>query len=200
MGETVWPGREHPLGATADAEGVNFAIYSKNAERVEICLFDEGEPQREVRRVALSERTAHVWHGYVPGLRPGALYGIRAYGPYDPARGLRFNGHKLLVDPYARAVAGDVDFRHPVFAYRLGEGDDAFDERDSAAGVPRCVVMDGHFDWEGDRPPAAPWQRSVIYEVHVRGFTMRHPGIPKELRGTYAGFCHPAAIEHLKRL
>jgi isoamylase len=200
MGETVWPGRAHPLGATADGDGVNFAVYSKNAERVEVCLFDEKDPQRELRRVALPERTARVWHGYLPGLEPGALYGLRAFGPYDPARGLRFNGNKLLVDPYARALSGEVDFKQAVFAYRPGDGDGAFDDRDSAPGMPRCVVMDGQFDWGDDRPPRTRWHHSVIYEVHVRGFTMRHPGVPENLRGTYAGFCHPAAIEHLKRL
>ena len=143
---------------------------SKNAARVEVCLFDEKDPQRELRRVALPERTARVWHGYVPGLRPGALYGVRAWGPYEPAKGLRFNGNKLLVDPYARALTGSVDFKQPIFAYRPGDGDGELDDRDSAAGMPRCVVMDGHFDWEDDAPPRTPWHRSVIYEVHVRGF------------------------------
>src|SRR5919197_5045775 len=113
MGEKVWPGRAHPLGATADDEGVNFAVYSKSAERVEVCLFDDRDPQREVRRIALPERTARVWHGYVPGLKPGAIYGLRAWGRYEPSEGLRFNGHKLLVDPYARALSGEADFRQP---------------------------------------------------------------------------------------
>jgi isoamylase len=200
MGETLWPGREHPLGATADAEGVNFAVYSKCAERVELCLFDEADPRRETQRIPLAERTARVWHGYVPGLRPGALYGYRAFGPYVPSEGLRFNGHKLLVDPYARALTGVPDLEQPIFAYRPGEGDDAFDDRDSAAGMPKGVVLDGGFDWGDDRPPRTPWHQSVIYEVHVRGFTMRHPRLPEALRGTYLGFCHPAALEHLKRL
>jgi len=200
MGEKVWPGRPHPLGATADDEGVNFAVYSSGAERVEICIFDERDPARETRRIPLSEVTAHVWHGYVPGLAPGALYGVRAWGPYDPARGLRYNGHKLLVDPYARALVGDADFKQPIFAYRPGEGDDALDERDSAPGVPRAVVMGDGFDWQGDAPPAHPWHRSIIYEVHVRGFTMRHPEVPEKLRGTYAGFGHPAAVAHLQKL
>jgi glycogen operon protein len=179
MGEKVWPGREDPLGATADEDGVNFAVYSSGAERVEICVFDEQDPRLELRRIPLPETTAHVWHGYVPGLRPGALYGVRAWGPYDPSRGLRYNGNKLLVDPYARALTGSVDLREPVFAYRPGEGDDAFDDRDSASGAPRCVVLGNHFDWEGDAPPRTAWHRSVIYEVHVRGFTMRHPEIPE---------------------
>ncbi len=200
MGEKVWPGRPHPLGATADEEGVNFAVYSSGAERVEICIFDERDPARETRRIPLSEVTAHVWHGYVPGLAPGALYGIRAWGPYDPARGLRYNGHKLLVDPYARALVGEADFEQPIFAHRPGEGDDVPDERDSAPGVPKALVMGDVFDWAGDAPPAHPWHRSIIYEVHVRGFTMRHPEVPEKLRGTYAGFGHPAAVAHLQKL
>ncbi|HEX8908663.1 MAG TPA: glycogen debranching protein GlgX [Anaeromyxobacteraceae bacterium] len=200
MGEQVWPGRSYPLGATADAEGVNFAVYSSGAERVEICIFDGQDPGQELRRIPLREVTAHVWHGYVPGLRPGTLYGVRAFGPYDPSKGLRFNGNKLLVDPYARAVTGETDFKQPIFGYRPGEGDEGPDERDSAAGAARCVVVDDSFDWEGDAPPAHPWHRSVIYEVHVKGFTMRHPEVPQELRGTYAGFAHPASVAHLKRL
>ena len=175
-------------------------MYSSGAERVEICIFDEKDPRREVRRIPLDEVTANVWHGYVPGLRPGALYGVRAWGPYEPRRGLRYNGNKLLVDPYARALTGEANFREPIFAYRPGQSDEIFDDRDSAAGVPKAVVMGDAFDWEGDAPPDHPWHRSLIYEVHVRGFTMRHPGVPPQLRGTYAGFAHPAALEHLKRL
>jgi glycogen operon protein len=179
---------------------VNFAVYASGADRVAISIFDEEDPREEVRRVELAEKTAHVWHGFVPGLAPGALYGVRAWGPYDPARGLRHNGNKLLVDPYARAITGDLDFREPVFAYRPGDGDDAFDERDSAPGMPRCVVVGDGFDWGDDAPPATPWHQSVIYEVHVRGFTMRHPEVPEKLRGTYAGLAHPAALQHLKRM
>jgi glycogen operon protein len=200
MVEAVWPGQEHPLGATVVDGGVNFAVYASGAESVEICVFDGQEPARETRRVRLTEQTAHVWHGLVPGLGPGALYGIRAFGPYDPARGLRYNGNKLLVDPYARAVTGEADFKQPIFAYRPGSDDDGPDERDSAPGMPRCVVLGDGFDWDGDAPPGHAWHRSVIYEVHVRGFTMRHPEIPEKLRGTYAGFAHPAAIAHLQRL
>jgi len=200
MGNEVWEGKEYPLGATAGREGVNFAVYSSGADLIEICIFDRTNPGKEEFRVPLPGRTGHVWHGHVPGLRPGTLYGIRAFGPYRPEMGLRYNPDKLLVDPYARALQGSVDFKQPVFAYRLGEGDDAFDERDSAAGIPRCVVVGNGFDWEGDAPPAHPWHRTIIYEVHVRGFTMSHPEVPEELRGTYAGFAHPAAIAHLKRL
>jgi glycogen operon protein len=200
MSDKVWPGRPHPLGATVDEGGVNFAVYSKSAEKVEVCLFDENDPSREIARIPLGERTARVWHGYVPGLKAGALYGYRAWGPYDPKRGLRFNGNKLLVDPYARALTGEADFKQPIFGYKLGESDETFCDRDSAAGVPKSVVMGDGFDWGDDRRPQTPWHRSVIYEVHVRGFTARHPEIPENLRGTYAGFAHPAAIAHLKRL
>jgi len=198
----LWPGREHPLGATLDPDGVNFAVYSSSAERVELCLFDPENPARQTRCLPLRERTAHVWHGFLPGLREGALYGFRAHGPYEPARGARFDGSKLLVDPYARALHGEVDFHAPVFSYRRGdpEGDLAKDEQDSSAGVPKSVVVLDDFDWAGDERPRHPWHRSVIYEVHVRGFTMRHPEVPPELRGTYAGFAHPAAIAHLKKL
>ena len=200
MAEKVWPGHWDPLGATPDENGVNFAVYAADAERLEISLFDATDPREEIARIPLTETTAHVWHGTVAGLRAGALYGIRAWGPYDPQQGLRYNGNKLLVDPYARALTGATDFREPIFAYRPGEGDEAFDERDSARGVPRCVVVGDGFDWEGDAPPRTPWHQSVIYEVHVRGFTMRHPEVPERLRGTYAGFAHPAAVAHLKRL
>ena len=200
MVDKIWPGRPHPLGATPDAEGVNFAVYSSGAERVEICLFDEEDPAKELQQIPLGETTAHVWHGYVPGLRPGALYGVRAFGPYDPARGLRFNGHKLLIDPYAKALTGEADFKQPISGYPVGASDDVLDDRDSARAMPKAVVLGDGFDWEGDAPPYHPWHQSVIYEVHVRGFTMRHPGVPEKLRGTYAGFGHPAAIEHLKRL
>jgi glycogen operon protein len=198
----IWPGREHPLGATVEPEGVNFAVYSSSAEKVELCLFDPENPSRQTRCIPLPERTAHVWHGFVPGLKAGTLYGFRAHGPYDPAAGVRFNASKLLVDPYARAVHGEADPRQPIFAYRLGDPgqDTTFDDRDSAAGVPKSVVVADDFDWSGDERPRHPWHRSVIYEVHVRGFTMRHPEVPPELRGTYAGFAHPAALSHLKRL
>jgi glycogen operon protein len=184
MPESIWPGSEEPLGATPDREGVNFAVYSKSAERVDLCLFDPEDPTREIARIPLQEKTARVWHGYVPGLAPGALYGFRAWGPYDPAKGHRFNGNKLLIDPYARALTGEVDFRQPVFGYRLGATDLDIDDRDSAPGMPKSVVVGDGFDWGDDRPPRTPWHRSVIYEVHVRGFTMRHPEVPEHLRGT----------------
>jgi glycogen operon protein len=201
-GELIWPGQPWPLGATPDAEGTNFAVYSRYAERVEVCLFDPADPSREVRRARLHEQTGHVFHAYLPGVRPGAPYGYRAHGAYEPAAGLRFNPAKLLVDTYARAITGAVDFRGPVFGYPVGgpEEDLAPDDRDSAPSMPRGVVVNGAFDWGADRPPRVPWHRSVIYEAHVKGFTMRHKKVPPELRGTYLGLATPAAIDHLVRL
>jgi glycogen operon protein len=201
-GELIWPGRPYPLGATADDDGTNFAVYARHADRVELCLFDPADPSREVRRAPLHEKTGHVFHAYLPGIPPGTLYGFRAHGPYEPDAGLRFNPAKLLVDPYARAIAGSVDYGGPVFGYPLGapEGDLARCERDSAPAMPRSVVVGNHFDWGGDRRPDVPWHRSVIYEVHVKGFTARHPEVPPELRGTYLGLASPPALDHLQRL
>ncbi len=201
-GELIWPGAPTPLGATFDGEGTNFAVYARHADAVDLCLFDPDEPAREARRVRMRERTGHVWHAYLPGLRPGALYGYRAHGPYEPESGFRFNPAKVLLDPYARAVSGDTDLAGPIFGYRPGapEQDLVPDDRDSAAAVPKSVVVGNHFDWGDDRRPRTPWHRSVFYEVHVKGFTARHPEVPPELRGTYLGFASPPAIEHLVKL
>ncbi len=201
MERRVWPGKPYPLGASWDGQGVNFALYSENATKVELCLFDA--PDGDVQEcICLPEVTAHVWHGYLPNLRPGQLYGYRVHGPYDPERGHRFNPHKLVLDPYARAVANEADWSAPLHGYRLDdEAEDlSFDEQDSARGAPKGVVVIDAFDWDNDRPPRTPWHRSVIYEAHTRGFTMRHPDVPEDLRGTYAGLAHPAAIAHLKHL
>ncbi len=202
MNERIWPGNPYPLGAAFDGEGTNFAVYSRHASGVELCLFDGDDPNREVRRVQLRERTGHVWHAYRPGVGPGTPYGYRADGPYEPEEGLRFNAAKLLVDPYARAISGEVDHHGPIFSYPLQDprADLARDDRDDAASVPRSVVVGNHYDWEDDRRPRTAWRRSVIYEVHVKGFTMRHPEVPPELRGTYAGLATRPAIEHLTRL
>ena len=199
---TVLPGRRSPLGASWDGQGVNFAVYSQNAGAVEVCLFDADDPLRETGRIRLREVTAHVWHGYVPGLKPGQLYGYRIDGPYEPERGLRFNPFKLLLDPYAKAVAGKVDWTQPVFGYALGSpgADLDRDERDSSAGIPRAVGLDDRYAWEGDRTLRTPWHQTVIYEAHVKGLTARHPQVPPELRGTYAGVAHPAVIEHLQSI
>ncbi len=200
----VWPGRPHPQGATWDGQGVNFAVFTERGVKVEVCLFDPDEPSRELRRFALPSVTAHVHHGYVPGLAPGALYGLRVHGPYAPEEGLRFNPHKLLVDPYARALSGKVDWRGPVRGYIPDkanvDADLTLDIRDDAPFVPKAVVVSDAFDWGADKRPLTPWSHTVIYELHVKGFTQRHPGVPKELRGTYAGLGSPAAIAHLKEL
>jgi len=189
----VWPGRPHPQGATWDGEGTNFALFSERAEAVELCLFDNGDETR----FELHEVTAHVWHGYVPGVGPGRHYGFRVHGPYDPARGLRFNPAKLLVDPYARAIDAGLDWDDSVFGYVVGDSDDVADPRDSAPHVPRSVVCDLLFPWGDDHPPRTPWHETVIYETHVKGMTARHPDVPEALRGTYAGLASPAVIEHL---
>jgi isoamylase len=201
MRHKVLPGRAFPLGATWDGMGTNFAIYSEGPTRVDLCLFDE-DGKRERERVRLREMDAWVWHCYLPGVSPGQLYGYRIDGPYEPARGLRFNANKLLIDPYAKAICGGVNWKAPVFGYKLNDraGDLSFDARDDAHGVPKAVVAHRHYDWENDRPPSIPWHRTVIYEAHVKGFTMRHPDVPEELRGTYAGMGSPAAIEHLRGL
>jgi isoamylase len=200
----VLPGKPYPLGATFDGSGVNFAVFSEHAKKVEVCLFDPNEPSKETRRFPLLETTHHVWHGYAPGLQPGTLYGLRVHGPHEPKKGLRFNPAKLLVDPYARAIHGKVDYKAPIYGYpapATGKDEDlVLDTRDDAAGVPKAVVLSDTFDWEGDKPPRIPWHDTVLYELHVKGFTKLHPRVPEHLRGTYAGLAHPASIEHLKKV
>ncbi|HEX8722062.1 MAG TPA: glycogen debranching protein GlgX [Pyrinomonadaceae bacterium] len=198
----VWPGQPYPLGATWDGAGVNFALFSEHATGVELCLFDAGDDARETARVRLAERTDLVWHAYLPEARPGQLYGYRVHGPYEPQAGHRFNPHKLLVDPYAKAIASTVRWDDSVFGYQLGSqsADLSFDERDSAAFVPKCVVVDPAFSWGEDRRPHTPWHKTLIYELHVKGFTKLHPEVPDELRGTYAGLAHPASVEYLRSL
>jgi isoamylase len=193
----VRPGEPFPLGATWDGGGTNFSIFSEVATRVELCLFDAHGHQTIVE---LPERTAFCWHGYLPGIGPGQRYGFRVDGPWDPAHGHRCNPAKLLVDPYAKAIAGDIQWDSAVFPYPLGGDDLQRDERDSAPYMPRSIVVDDHFDWQGDRPLRRGLHETVIYEVHVKGFTKRHPGIPEHLRGTYAGLAHPRSIEYLKSI
>ena len=202
MPSKVLPGKPYPLGATCDGKGTNFAIYSERATRVDLCLFSAANARTETERIALPEVTGHVWHGYLPHVLPGQLYGYRIHGPYEPAAGLRFNPSKLLIDPYAKAIAGDVNWKAPVFGYRLGHpnADLSMDGRDDAWGVPKCVVVVPEFEWEHDRAPRTPWHKSVIYEVHVKGFTARHPEVPPELRGTYAGLASPPMLDYLNRL
>jgi len=194
-----WPGHHSPLGATWDGEGTNFAVYAEHAARVELVLFD-GDG-RVARTVDLPERTDFHWHGYVYGAGPGTHYGYRVHGGYRPAAGLRYNAHKVLVDPYAKAIAGELRWGPELFGYQWnGEGDDHPSELDSATYIPLSVVIDPSFPWGEDPRPSTSWADTVIYETHVRGFTMRHRDIPEDLRGTYAGLAHPAAIEHLQRL
>src|SRR5947209_6109487 len=201
MATKLLPGRPYPLGATWDGSGVNFALHSESAERVELCLFD-GIATTERERIELHERTAFIWHGYIRGLQPGQLYGYRVHGPFEPAQGLRFNPAKLLIDPYAKALAGQVEWSAPVFAYRFGEADADLtcDPNDDALGMQKCIVTNPYFDWEEDRPLRTPVSDTMIYEVHVKGFTRMHPDIPEALRGTYAGLASRPSIQYLKKL
>jgi len=202
MIKRIWPGRTYPLGATWDGQGVNFALFSENATQVDLCLFDQPEQAEETHRIPLENPTNHIWHAYFPQLRPGQLYGYRVHGPYDPEGGHRFNPSKLLIDPYAKALTGKVQWCDAMFGYRVGDplADLSYDERNNAASVPKGVVIEQAFSWGDDRLLKRPWSETVIYELNVRGFTMRHPDVPKKLRGTYAGLATPAAIEYLTDL
>jgi glycogen operon protein len=197
----VWPGAPYPRGATWDGQGVNFSIFSSNAERVELCLFDPSG-RHELQRIELRERTDEIWHCYLPEARPGLLYGYRVHGPYRPEQGLRFNPNKLLVEPYARHLSGALKWSDAHFGYRVGhrQQDLSFDRRDSAPGMPKCRVVDTAFTWGDDRPPRVPWHDTVIYELHVRGFSLQHPDVPPALRGTYAGLACAPAVQHLREL
>ncbi len=198
MGEAIetWPGRPYPLGAAYDGGGTNFSLFSEAAERVELCLFDNDGGEQ---RVALEEIDASCWHAYLPSVVPGQRYGYRVHGPWAPDRGRRCNPAKLLIDPYAKAIEGEVHWNPACFPYTFGDENSRNDD-DSAAYVPRSVVHNPYFDWGNDRPPDIQLNESVIYEVHVKGFTARHPEIPEAQRGTYAGLAHPAAIEYLTGL
>ena len=199
MSHTLLPGKPYPLGATAHRKGTNFALFSENAERVDVCFYDADGNQTDC--ITLLERTALVWHGFVNGIKPGQLYNFRVYGPWDPEHGMRFNPAKSLVDPYAKAISGRVDWMAPIFPYDVASGDPLkIDTQDSAHGVPKSVVIHDPFDWSDDSPPEIPLPDSVIYEMHVRGFSIRNPEVPEGLRGTYAGLAHPASIEYLKHL
>jgi len=198
----TWPGRSYPLGATWDGEGVNFALFSENATGVELCLFDAHDSPQESHRIPFEERTEQVWHLYLPEARPGQHYGYRVHGPYEPEAGHRFNSSKLLIDPYAKAIASTVEWSDAMFGYRIGDpaADLSKDDRDNAGSVPKGVVIDQAFTWGGDKLLRTPWDQTVIYEVHVKGFTARHPDVPESHRGTYAGLTSPAALEYLKSL
>ncbi|MFI6645027.1 glycogen debranching protein GlgX [Streptomyces sp. NPDC050504] len=192
----VWPGQAYPLGATYDGAGTNFAVFSEAADRIELCLLHDDGSETNVE---LRESDAFVRHAYLPGTMPGQRYGFRAHREYDPANGHRCNSSKLLLDPYARAVSGTVDWGEAVYGYRFGRPD-ARNDFDSAPHTMTSVVVNPYFDWGDDRPPRTPYHHTVLYEAHVKGLTMLHPGLPDELRGTYAGLAHPAVIEHLVEL
>jgi glycogen operon protein len=195
----TWPGHPYPLGATWDGEGVNFALFSENATAVELCLFDRPEAGQESHRIRLEERTDQIWHVYIPGLWPGQHYGYRVHGPYRPEEGHRFNPAKLLIDPYAKSIAGAFEWSDAMFGYRVGDpgADLSRDERDNAANVPKSVVIDQAFTWGGDARLKTPWEKTVIYELHVKSLTARHPDVPDNIRGTYAALTTPAVLDYL---
>jgi len=193
----IWPGKPYPLGATWDGVGTNFSVFSEVAERIELCLFDAEGRQT---RADLPETTAFIFHGYLPNVGPGQRYGFRVHGAWDPENGHRCNPNKLLLDPYGKAVEGQVRWDEAVFPYRFNEPDTSRNDADSAPFMPKSVIISPYFDWGSDHPPLTPWHETIIYETHVKGFTMRHPGIPENLRGTYAGMAHPAAIKYLREL
>lgn len=202
MQQTIYPGNPFPLGATWQGAGTNFAVYSENATAVDLCLFHNQNDDEEWVRIRMPERSGHVWHVYVEGVGPGQLYGFRVHGPYEPENGHRFNPHKLLIDPNAKAIAGTIHWHDSLFGYMLGHEleDLSYNQEDSAPFLPKCVVIDPSFDWEGDKPPGIPFHQTIIYETHVKGFTMMHPDIPEEIRGSYAALAHPVTINYLKEL
>lgn len=202
MNTIVYPGRPFPLGAHWDGEGINFTIYADNAEGVELCLFKTIYDEAETLKINMVERSYHVWHVYVPGLKPGQLYGYRLHGKYEPENGYRYNPYKLLIDPYAKAIAGNIEWNDALFGYQVGNPDEdlSFSKIDSAPFIPKSVVINPDFDWEDDKRPRIPYHKTVIYELHVKGFTQLNPKIPENIRGTYAGIAHPASIEYFKKL
>jgi isoamylase len=202
MNDNILPGKPFPLGPTWDGKGVNFTLYSENATGVELCLFDSENSGREIAKIQLTERSNFIWHIYVKDLKPGQLYGFRVHGPYEPENGHRFNANKLLLDPYAKAISGSIEWNDALFSYQTGapEEDLSFSEADSAPYVPKSVVVDQHFDWGDDTSPSLQYYNTVIYEAHVKGFTKQNPDIPEELRGTYAGIAHPVTIKYLQEL
>ena len=195
----VWPGEAYPLGSTYDGAGTNFALFSDVAERVELCLLDREDNET---RINIEEVDAHIWHCYIPGIQPGQRYGYRVYGPYDPANGHRCDPNKLLVDPYAKAFDGEFDGHPSLFSYDITDpgNPEGRNTEDSLGHTMKSVVINPFFDWEGDRSPGHDYSESIIYEAHIKGMTMRHPDVPEELRGTYAGVAHPVMIEYLKNL
>src|SRR3954452_24074692 len=191
----IWPGKAYPLGATFDGFGTNFAVFSEAAKKVELCLFDADDVET---RLTLPEVDGFVWHAFIPGIQPGQRYGYRVHGPYDPAAGHRCNPNKLLLDPYAKAIDGEIDWAQACFSYNWGD-EDSFNDEDSAPHMSKSVVISPFFDWDNDRHPRTPYNDTVIYEAHVKGLTKTHPDIPEEMRGTYAAVAHPVMIEHYKK-
>ena len=198
----VWPGLPYPLGATWDGEGVNFALFSENATGVELCLFDAMGDAVEREKIRVWERSDQVWHCYLPDVRPGQLYGYRVHGPYNPREGHRFNPAKLLIDPYTKAISSPIKWSNALFGYRIDDpdGDLSMSDENSAGGVPKSVVVDSAFTWSDDRPLRTPWNRTVIYEAHVKGMTIQHPAVPERLRGTFLGMVSDAVLDHLLSL
>ena len=198
---TVWPGKPYPLGATWDGEGVNFALFSEHADRVELCLFD-ARGRREIERIPMPEQTDRVWHCYLPEASPGQLYGYRVHGPYRPEQGHRFNANKLLLDPYAKSVRGRLRWHDAHFGYKIGAAreDLSFDWRNNAVVMPKSEVVSNRFDWEDDKPPNVAWNDAIIYELHVKGLSYLHPDVPEPLRGTYAALASDPVVAHLRRL
>jgi len=198
----TWPGTPYPLGATWDGEGGNFAIFSENATAVELCLFDGPDSDRDSARIRVEEQTDQVWHVYLPEVRPGQHYGYRIHGPYEPEAGHRFNPNNLLIDPYAKSIAGTLQWSDAMFGYTIGDpkADLSFDTRDNAGNMPKSVVIDQAFTWGGDHLLKTAWDKTIIYEVHVKGFTARHPDVPEPMRGTYSALTTPAVIDHLLAL
>jgi glycogen operon protein len=202
MKTETYPGKPYPLGATWDGAGVNFALFADNAMSVELCLFNNTNDEKEAQKIEIKERTHQVWHIYIPGAKPGQLYGYRVSGVFEPEKGQRFNPNKLLIDPYAKSIAGEIEWHDALFAYEIGsdQQDLSYSELDSAPFIPKSVVIDPNFDWEDDQPLRTPYHQSIIYETHVRGFTMMNLEIPENLRGTYAGLAHPVTIKYLQEL
>jgi isoamylase len=202
LNTTTYPGSPYPLGATCNEEGVNFALFADNATGVELCLFNAPQDTKESVSIKIRERSHHVWHIFIPGIKPGQLYGYRVHGPYTPEEGHRYNPRKLLIDPYTKAIAGTIAWNDALFGYEIGNPaeDLSLSALDSAPFIPKSVVINDQFDWEDDQAPKTPYHRSVIYEAHVKGFTMMHPDIPENIKGTYAGLSHPVTISYLKAL
>ena len=202
MKQLIYPGAAFPLGATWDGNGVNFAIYSENATSIELCLFKHIDDELEYLKVPVTEHNNLIWHVYLPDIKPGQLYGYRVHGAYEPQNGHRFNHNKLLLDPYAKAIAGTIEWNDALFGYEVGhpDADLSFNKADSAPYIPKSVVINQNFDWGDDKPPKTPYYNTIIYEAHVKGFTKLHPDVPANLQGTYAGLAHPASIAYLKNL